>query len=44
VIGAHRTLLGCGLIVVLAGGTFALGLKSWARAIRPVYVKQGIIR
>ena len=44
VIGPHRTLLGCGLIVVLAGGTFALGLKSWARAIRPVYVKQGIIR
>ncbi len=44
VIGAHRTLLGCGLIVVLAGGTFALGLESWARAIRPVYVKQGIIR
>ena len=44
VIGADRTLLGCGLMVVVAGGTFALGLKSWARAIRPVYVKQGIIR
>ncbi|HMH16634.1 MAG TPA: MFS transporter [Burkholderiales bacterium] len=43
-IGAHWTLLGCGLIVVLAGSTFALGLKSWARAVRPVYLKQGIIR
>ncbi len=44
VIGAHWTLFGCGLIVVLAGATFALGLKSWARAVRPVYLKQGIIR
>jgi MFS family permease len=43
-IGAHWTLLGCGLIVVLAGSIFALGLKSWARAVRPVYLKQGIIR
>ena len=33
-----------GLIVVLAGGTFALGLKTWARAVRPVYLKQGIFR
>jgi len=44
VIGAHRTLLACGLIVILAGGAFALGLKTWARAVRPVYLKQGIIR
>jgi len=43
-IGAHWTLFACGLIVVLAGGTFALGLKTWARAVRPVYLKQGIIR
>lgn len=43
-IGAHTTLLGCGLIVVLAGSTFALGLKSWARAVRPIYLRQGIIR
>ena len=28
----------------LAGGAFALGLKSWARAVRPVYLRQGIIR
>jgi predicted MFS family arabinose efflux permease len=43
-IGAHWTLLGCGLIVVLAGCTFALGLKTWAQAVRPIYLKQGIIR
>ena len=43
-IGAHWTLFGCGLIVVLAGGAFALGLKSWAQAVRPVYLRQGIIR
>jgi MFS family permease len=43
-IGAHWTLLGCGLIVVLAGCTFALGLKSWAQAVRPIYLEQGIIR
>ncbi len=44
VIGAHWTLFGCGLIVVFVGGTFASGLKSWVRAVRPVYLKQGIIR
>jgi len=43
-IGAHWTLFGCGLIVVLAGGAFTLGLKSWARAVRPIYLRQGIIR
>lgn len=44
VIGAHWTLFGCGIIVVLAGGAFALGLKSWAQAVRPVYLRQGIIQ
>jgi MFS family permease len=43
-IGAHWTLFGCGIIVVLAGGAFASGLKSWARAVRPVYLKRGIIQ
>jgi len=44
VIGAHWTLFGCGIIVVVAGGAFALGLRTWARAVRPVYLRQGIIR
>lgn len=43
-IGVHRTLLVCGVVVALAGGVFTLRLKSWARAVRPVYLKQGIIR
>jgi MFS family permease len=43
-IGAHKTLLGCGLVVVLAGGLFSLGLKSWAQAVRPIYLKRGIIQ
>jgi len=43
-IGAHWTLFGCGIVVVLAGSVFALGLKSWAQAVRPVYLRQGIIR
>lgn len=43
-IGAHKTLLGCGLVVVAAGCLFALGLKSWARAVRPIYLKRGIIQ
>ena len=43
-IGAHWTLLGCGLIVALAGCIFALGLATWAQAVRPIYLKQGIIR
>jgi MFS family permease len=43
-IGAHWTLFGCGIIVVVAGGAFALGLRTWARAVRPVYLRQGIIR
>jgi len=43
-IGVHWTLFSCGVVVALAGGLFALRLKSWARAVRPVYLKQGIIR
>ena len=43
-IGAHMTLLGCGLIVVVAGCLFALGLKSWAQTVRPIYLKRGIIQ
>lgn len=43
-IGAHAALAVCGLIAALAGGAFALGWKSWAEAVRPVYMKQGIIR
>jgi len=43
-IGAHWTLLGCGLVVALTGSAFALSLESWARAVRPVYLRQGIIR
>jgi MFS family permease len=43
-IGVHLTLLGCGLIVVVAGCLFALRLKSWARAVRPIYLKRGIIQ
>lgn len=43
-IGAPETLLGCGLIVVVAGCIFALNLKSWAQAVRPIYLREGIIR
>jgi MFS family permease len=43
-IGVHWTLLSCGVVVATAGSVFALRLKSWASAVRPVYLKQGIIR
>jgi MFS family permease len=43
-IGAHDTLFACGLIVAVAGAVFAFGLKSWAKAVRPVYLKQGVIQ
>jgi MFS family permease len=43
-IGVHWTLFLCGAVVAAAGGTFALGRKSWASAVRSVYLKQGIIR
>jgi len=40
--GAPPTLMVCGLLVACAGGCFALGLRSWARAVRPVYSERGI--
>jgi len=43
-IGVHRTLLICGIVVAAAGSVFALRHKTWAQAVRPVYLKQGIIR
>jgi len=43
-IGVHWTLFGCGAVVASAGSVFALRLRSWARAVRPVYLQQGIIR
>ncbi len=43
-IGAHRTLGLCGLCAALAGCAFALGFKSWAKSVRPVYVNRGIIQ
>ena len=43
-IGVHRTLFSCGVVVAAAGCVFALRRKSWAQAVRPVYLRQGIIR
>jgi MFS family permease len=43
-IGVHWTLFSCGVVVATAGCVFALRRKSWAQAVRPVYLKQGIIR
>ena len=43
-IGVHWTLFACGAIVIAAGSVFALRHASWASAVRPVYLKQGIIR
>jgi MFS family permease len=43
-IGVHWTLFACGVVVASAGSVFALRLRSWARAVRPVYLRQGIIR
>jgi MFS family permease len=40
--GAPATLLACGVLVAAAGACFALGLRSWARAVRPVYSERGI--
>jgi MFS family permease len=42
-VGAHATLLACGLMVIAAGTMFALGMKSWVQAVRPVYQRKGII-
>lgn len=41
--GVHVTLLGCGLIVFAAGAAFAWGLRGWIRAVRPIYVRQGVV-
>ena len=43
-IGAHHTLFICGVVILIAGSAFAAGWKSWAQAVRPVYLKHGIIR
>ena len=40
--GAQATLLVCGMLVAGAGACFALGLRSWARSVRPVYSERGI--
>jgi MFS family permease len=41
--GAHWTLLGCGVALAAATGWFAATLDSWRAAVRPLYLKQGII-
>jgi MFS family permease len=40
--GAPSTLVACGILVAVSGVCFALGLRSWARAVRPVYMQLGI--
>lgn len=42
-IGAPLTITVCGILVVAAGVAFASGLKRWAQAVRPVYLRQGLI-
>jgi MFS family permease len=42
-VGAHWTLFGWGVGLVLAAGWFAASLESWRKAVRPIYLKQGII-
>jgi MFS family permease len=42
-IGAHWTLFGWGAGLLLATGGFALNLNSWRKAVRPIYLRQGII-
>jgi MFS family permease len=41
--GADWTLFGCGLALAAATGWFAANLESWRAAVRPIYLKQGII-
>jgi MFS family permease len=43
-IGVHYTLLLCGIMMSIAGGAFAAGIRSWAQAVRPVYLERGIIQ
>jgi MFS family permease len=42
-IGAHWTILGCGLALAFAAGWFAWKLPGWRAALRPIYAQQGII-
>jgi MFS family permease len=41
--GAHWTIFGCGLALTAATVWFAWNLPSWRVAVRPIYVRQGII-
>jgi MFS family permease len=41
--GAHWTLFGCGIALSAATGWFAWNLPSWRAAMRPIYIRQGII-
>ncbi|OFZ91008.1 MAG: hypothetical protein A2V78_16435 [Betaproteobacteria bacterium RBG_16_64_18] len=41
--GAPATVFVCGVVVAAAGAVFAAGLKSWTRAVRPIYIRQGLI-
>jgi MFS family permease len=43
-IGVHWTLFSCGVVLAAAGSIFALRLRSWAQAVRPVYLRRGVIR
>ena len=43
VIGAGRTLMISGILVLLAGIGFAMALPGLRRAIRPIYIRKGII-
>lgn len=42
-IGAPATLLINGLLCTLAAGLFALNIRSWRTAIRPVYQRLGVV-
>jgi MFS family permease len=42
-IGVRWTMFGCGLGLTAATAWFALNLASWRAAVRPIYMKQGII-
>ena len=42
-VGAHWTILGCGLALTAATVWFAWNLPSWRAAVRSIYVRQGII-
>jgi MFS family permease len=41
--GVHATLLGCGIVVFVAGAAFAWRLPEWIAAVRPIYVRQGVM-